>query len=345
MHQECSQEQRMKATCAVCGRNYEVSAETPRGNCVSCGGQLKPAPASDTSSPTATTPPGPTTPPAPQPEQAELELAGESLATPITCPNCGKVIEAGAQICTACGYSRRLARTLTTRVGTPEILKPKAKAQSEMPEIEAEEIYRRAKARANIGSGDTIRLLLSTIALLSLAAMIMLAPTGLLTQFAPLQLPPLLLPPRFDALNATLMMLTFLFVAVPITAIGVRIAAAITNTEINTYFSWLRTAGVLAATLLTMELTFTLNQLFLHLPTFLTLLTIAAVAGLALLLFTWYLHDVTFSNAIVLAIATLISAAVGFFAAAAAFGWLGNLIKIDPVIKPLNQWSWPKLEV
>jgi len=59
--------------------------------------------------------------------------------------------------------------------------------------------------------------------------------------------------------------------------------------------------------------------------------------------FTWYLHDVSYSAAIVLSFATLISAAVGLFAAAAAFGWVGNFFGIAPAIKPLDTWTWPKL--
>ena len=65
--------------------------------------------------------------------------------------------------------------------------------------------------------------------LLVLGAIVMAAPTKWFEQNVPLKLPGLLLPPKFDALNASFMMLMFLCVALPITAIGLRIAAAITT--------------------------------------------------------------------------------------------------------------------
>ena len=72
------------------------------------------------------------------------------LAAGITCPNCGKWIEAGAQICTACGYSRRLARTLTSArgdAGDSSASDQMARGSMEELEIEAEKAYRRAKVR------------------------------------------------------------------------------------------------------------------------------------------------------------------------------------------------------
>jgi len=347
----------MKAICAACGRQYEVSAEGPPGNCISCGGQLKPPieePRVVDVPPVATSSAAlPERGPAGQPANAgpvqggPIDLAGESAAAGITCPNCGKWIEPGAQICTACGYSRRLARTLTTRVGTPEVLKITSRgADGSAPEgreIEAEKRYRREKARQRNAGADAIRLLVATLWLLALGAMVMAAPTQWLAQNLPLKLPGLLLPPQFDALNASLMMLMFLGVALPITAIGVRIAAAVANIETSAYFRWLRTAGVLAAMLVTMEIVFTVDQHFLHLQTHWLIAALALDAGVALMVFTWYLHDLSCSAAIVLALATLISAAVGLFAAAAAFGWLGNFLGIGPVIKPLTTWTWPKL--
>ena len=91
-----------------------------------------------------------------------------------------------------------------------------------------------------------------------------------------------------------------------------------------------------------LEIAFTVDQNILLWQMPLRIIPLAAAAGLALLLFTWYLHDVSFRAAIVLSLVTLIGAAAGLLAAAAAFAWVGNRLGIDPVIKPVNTWTWPK---
>jgi hypothetical protein len=277
-------------------------------------------------------------------ESGTIALAGETPGAAagegMTCPNCGKWIEAGAAICTACGYSRRLARTLTTRVGTPEMMKVKGREEKPdkppPPEIEAERSYRRAKERARIGRWDWVRLVAAVVWLAALVAMVMSAPTRWLERAANLRMPALLQPPRFDGLNASFMMLAFLVVGVTIAAIGVRVAAAMTNTEISRHFLWLRTGGVMAAALVLMEIGFSVDKAVLHLPWMLVLAGLAVVGVLAVLVFSWWLYDVRLSEGILLAIATIVSAVVGMYVAALAFAWLGNLVGIDPVIRVRN---------
>jgi hypothetical protein len=208
--------------------------------------------------------------------------------------------------------------------------------EPEKPEIEAERSYRRAKERARIGRWDWVRLIVAVMWLVALVGMVMLAPTRWLEGAANLRMPGLLQPPRFDGLNASFMMLMLLVVAVPIAAIGVRVAAVMSNTEISRYFLWLRAAGVMAAALVLMEIGYSVDQAVLHLDWRLLAMGLAVVGVLAVLLFAWWLYDVRFSEAMVLGLATVVSAAVGLYVAALAFAWVGNLVGIDPVIRVRN---------
>jgi len=109
----------------------------------------------------------------------------------IRCPNCGNDIPAGAEICTDCGYSRRLGRTLSTRVGNPEI--PRIHPTIEVPppsETEAEKIYARKRRRRSLRiTADTVRLGTALFFLLILTAVTVAIPYGSLKN-APFLLPP-----------------------------------------------------------------------------------------------------------------------------------------------------------
>ena len=336
----------MQAVCGKCGKLYEVAAEGPLGACVACGGELKRVVVPPMAGGAVVTPPivhevktsGSTSEPA---NGRTLELAEDPLAKGIKCPNCGQWIEAGAEICTACGYSRRLGRTLTTRVGTPEIPRHKAEvaeAKPEVPEIEAEKQYRRAKTRGRGTGADSLRLFVALVWVWLLGAVVLMAPTVWLREHVPLVMPPVLGDPLFDRMNACLVLGLFFVITAPLAALGVRVAAAITNVEINPYLSWLRTAGVIAAVLCTMEVVYTTDQVILHMEPRWLVVALAAEAAVALLVFTWYLMDVRFSGAMVLWFAILFGGALGLLVAAAAYAWVGPRVGVGSVLPPVGQW-------
>jgi hypothetical protein len=286
---------------------------------------------------------------APAAPPAPVETPADGIPLEATrCPNCGQTIAAGSEICVDCGYSRRLGRTLTTRVGNPEIPRHKSPAAdpapaAKEPEVEAERLYAQQKKRrrAARGSGDNMRLFTSILLTLMLAGLVIATPLGVLknTPFG-------LLPGRMTELaepgqypHAALLLALFLLVVVPITSLGIRVGAFIASVETANYLTFLRVAGTLSVVLVTAEVIYISDHFVFKLPHPWGLVAIASEAAIALLIFTWYLQAVRLYGAIALWLFTVVFLAIAVFAAAAAYPFLARLLGIEhPLLPGIGEW-------
>ena len=284
--------------------------------------------------------------------EGDIEIAPETPENDLEatrCPNCGQDIHAGAEICTACGYSRRLGRTLTTRVGSPEIPRHKsevaaapAKAAEEEPQVEAERIYAgRSKRRKRTagGSAETIRLFVAAMFTLLLVGGMIAVPFGLL-RHAPVALPDRMAILADSPLRDTAVLLVlYLLIVVPITTLGVRLGASMSGVEIPSYLTFLRVAGTLSAVIVTADVIFTTNEYMMRLAAPWSYATIGGEAAIALLIFTWYLHSVRIGGALTLWLYTVVFLAIAGFAAAAAYAPVAKFAGVNsPVIPPAGEW-------
>jgi hypothetical protein len=363
--------------CTSCGRKLEYAGGEPPRFCARCGSPL----ASRT--PEVVLPPVVAVPPVILPPVVTGNAAARSVAPPplapsiappianesappaekfpataadaddvtleaTRCPNCGQMIEAGLEICVACGYSRRLGRTLTTRVGKPEIPRHKAPAAGPPPvAIAPEDEARRVDAQqrkprhAPRGGADTMRLFIAIVPTLLLAGLLLATPFGVLKN-TPLGL----MPGRMTELaqdgqypHAALLLALFLIVVVPITTAGVRIGALVFGIETLSHLAFLKVAGSLSAVLLSADVIYISDHFVFHLGAPWSYAAFGAEAGVALLLFTWYLHAVRFSEAIALCLFTVLSLAIAVFAAAVMYPFFARQLGIaSPLIPGIAEW-------
>jgi len=128
-------------------------------------------------------------------------------------------------------------------------------------------------------------------------------------------------------------------IVAPILALGVRIGASLSGIEITEHMSLLRSVGTISVLLLTADVVFTVNEVMLKLEPRFFYILLSCETGVALLIFTWYLHGVRFSAAIALWIYSVLFLALGVAVASAAYNPLARLLKIDaPFLPPVGEW-------